>query len=236
MLRIAFLTCVAAVCVRSSIGEEKLPQLPPEGAWARYHQVVVEKGRAERCYKSTIKVLGAEEVNGRHCRWIEFASIPDGQTAPGITQYLIPEKGLAESERPLDEAIRALTQDSEGNIVPETLEFSGINGTDMLFLPGARNNAKPVDEPQIVDYQSGRLNIPSGLRGEYTFRREAKTVKQTQSWTWEYTVWIDPKVSLGIARERFEMTQRIDGAVKRTFTQDVWLEDFGFDAKSSFAK
>ena len=231
--RFVFLFSAVAVAQRSAAGE--IP-LPPEGAWARYYHVVTEEGRPERRNKSTIKVLGAEEANGRRCRWIEIEWSQDGETGRGVTQYLIPEKTLAESERPLDEAIRAISRDGDGKIVFESLEFVGLSGTDMLFLPSARKSAKPVEEPQSVDYQSGRLNIPTGLRGDYVFSREAKTVKQTQAWTWDYTVWIDRKVSLGVAREKIKMTQRIDGVVKRTWVEDVWLEDFGLDAKSAFAK
>lgn len=215
--------------------EEPVTKLPPEGAWVRYHGVTKPDDGPEAIYKSTIKMLRREDWNGRPCRWIEVEETGDLEFRQ-VTEYLIPETALAESERPIDEVVRAIHRNAQGEIYSESLEFNGVGAIDLLFCPAMRKNAKIIHEPQIVEYQSGKLTIPTGLQGSYNWTRESKTIKQTQSWTWEYTVWIDPKVPLGIALKKMTLTRQIDGVTTKTWTQDQYLEDFGLDAKPAFAK
>ena len=222
------LTCLIATVAAA---EDTAVKLPPEGAWARYHGVTKPDDGVETSYKLLIKVLGREEWNGRTCRWIEIEEwLPDDPKKRQASQYLIPEQALLESERPLDEAVRAISRNDEGKIVSESLEFIGFGGTDMLFLPGCRKNAKVVNETEMVDYQSGKLTIPQGQRGEYTWTRKSSSM------TWDYSVWIDPKVTIGLARKKMKLTRKIDGNTVRTWTMNQWVEDFGLDAKSAFSE
>ena len=227
MAQLVFL--FTAVMGQVSIAEET--QLPPEGAWARYHQVIKLEDGAEVTYKKLIKVLGQEEWNARTCRWIETEEwLADNPKHRQASQYLIPEQALLKSERPLDEAVKAIFRNGEGKIVSESLEFIGSEGAVMLFLPVCRKNAKMVDQTEVVDYQSGKLTIPQGQQGEYNWTR------RNSSMTWDYMVWIDPKVSIGLARKKMKFTRKIDGNTVSTWTMNQWVEDFGFDAKSSFTE
>lgn len=222
------LSCVAHI----ASADESAMELPAEGAWVRYHGVTKPDNEPEVTYKLTIRFLGRETHQGRLCRWIETEETYD-DARQGM-EILVPEVALQNSERPLDETIKCRYRNREGEVVSESLERVGFTGTDFLFLPAARKSAKVVDEPQIVDYQSGRLTIPLGWKGEYVWSREAKTIKQTQTMKWDYTIWIDPKVPLGVARKKMTLSRQIDGMTTKTYTQDQYLEDFGLDAKSAF--
>lgn len=152
------------------------------------------------------------------------------ETVRQVEQYLIPEKALTESERPLDEAVRAIHWNGEGKIVSESLDGVGFAGVNLLFLTAARENAKTVKEPQVVEYQAGKLTVTQGEQGEYVWVRNNSTM------AWKYTIWTDPKVSLGPARVKMTLTRRIDDKVQRTWVLDRFLEDFGFDAKPTFSR
>jgi hypothetical protein len=223
------------VCITVMLGlasllpaeDKPAAEVPPEGAWARYHGVTKPDNGPEVIYKSTIRVLGRADHQGQPCRWIEVEESYD-EGSRQISQYLIPERALAESKRPLDEAVKAVSRDRDGKIVSESLDSLGFGGADMLFLAAARQGAEVVKAPQTVEYQAGKLTIPQGERGEYVWERKNVTM------TSEYTVWTDPKVSLGLARKKIQLTRTVNGVVIRTWSQDQYLEDFGFDAKSEF--
>jgi hypothetical protein len=47
-------------------------------------------------------------------------------------------------------------------------------------------------------------------------------------------VWLDPRIAAGYARGHFEGRYERDGVPVRRWTADLYLEDFGDDAKSVF--
>lgn len=204
--------------------------IPPEGAWARYHGVTKPDNGPEAVYKSTIRILGREEFNGKACRWIELEEAGDDYRQ--IQQFLIPETALAKSERPMDEAVRTISRDREGKIVAESSAGDGFSGLNLLFLKPARAAAKPVDEAQVVEYPTGKLTIPRGERGTYSWSRPESTAE----FEFAYTLWLNSKVPIGMAREKATLTlkRKTDSSILRTWTMNRYLEDFGLDAKSEF--
>lgn len=210
-------------------------KLPASGSWVRYHFVTKSDNGQEAIFKQTLKFLGSQDHGGVACRWIEI----DEKYAAGELQHhqlLVPERALRESSNPLSETLIYNLRDGEGEIQSHRLEMAQIFGASLLFLPAARKTAKSIDEPKQVDYQQGKLKIAKAHQGEFRWSREAITVKQTQTFVWKYSVWVDPVVPVGVAHGRHEFHVELDGVKSRGAANEVHLEDFGTGATSSFQK
>ncbi len=218
------LLLVLTICACCSLPAEDQPvELPREGSWARYH--VAEDNVT---YKILIKVLGSEQRSGKTCRWIEIQETREDNKE--TWRFLIPVESLLKSERPLQEAVAAQWLFGDDKLFSEELDSNGFYGRFLLFLPAMRKNTKTVNIPQTVEYQAGKLTVPSGQQGVY-----ACELLNT-NYTWEYTVWSDPKVPLGLARKSIKFTQTRKGRDPLTWTIEETLEDCGFDAQPTLPK
>ncbi len=200
-LRLAILT-ISLIYVAALHAGEPAVELPKPGAWARYHIVEKPENGAEIVFKSTLKFLHQQEHHRVACRWIEIEEHYDkeGKEIVQLYQFLVPERALRDSASPLSETVVANFRDNGSEVLPERLDRTGVFGTALLFLPAARKGSQILNEPQRVDYPGGRIEIPTAQRGKYVWSHEAVIVKQTKSWTWDYDIWVDQKVPVGIAR------------------------------------
>jgi hypothetical protein len=222
--QLSSLLSVLTICACGTLSAEDPPvELPREGAWARYH--VVDDDVA---FKILIKVLGSEQRIGKMCRWIEIQeTIEDNKET---WRFLIPVESLLKSERPLEDAVAAQWLDGDDKLFSESLDSIGFYGRFLLFLPAMRKNAKTVNVPQTVEYQAGKLTIPSGQQGVYAWENP------NTKFTFEYTVWSDPKVPLGMVRKSMKFTLALKGRDPLIRTIEETLEDCGFDAQPTLPK
>ncbi len=218
--------------------DEPPAPLPAEGAWVRHHIVHKPEDGTEVTYKATIKFLGRKDHNGVACRWVEMVEVYDDGNTSAI-QYLIPERALQNSAHPLKETVLAHLKEGDGDIrrverLELDLVLSGVNESNLLFLPALRTKAQPLDERQIVEHPRGRFVIPRGVKGEFRFDHRAVTVPETRSLIYNYQLWLEPKAAAGFARAHFKGSFERNGTATRKWTVDLFLEDFGNDAKSIF--
>lgn len=228
-LRLVILT-FSLINVVALHADEPADELPKPGAWARYHVVIKRDNGTESTGKLTLKFLEQEQDNGRPCRWLEFEWKYD-DTADWQIRCLIPEKALCDSDRPLNEAVKALEQvgdDRPREMQPGELKLSAFV---LYWLPAARKAAERIDEPQTVEYQAGKLTVPQAYRIQETKSSDVEGNRSREER--EFKVWVHPNVPMG--HVRLSNRGRIQGdLLNLTWTHDQHLEDFGFDAKSAF--
>lgn len=215
--------------------EETVGKLPPDGAWIRYHVQVKKEDEPEVAFKSTWKFLGRQVVEGHSCRVIEMIE-QYGKGPEEALQFLVPERALRESANPMAETVMAFQRSGTDNVEPFALDSVGFFGSSMLFLPATRRTAQLVREPQTIDYQAGRLTIPAGQRGDFLWKPKPAPDQDSRAWISEYTIWLDPKLPVGMARGQFQFRMEVDGVVNSRWTHHQTVEEFGIDAKSTFSK
>jgi hypothetical protein len=169
----------------------------------------------------TLKFLGSEQRDGQACRWVEirwkFADFRQ------IEQFLATEKSLRESRLPLHESLKGRVQnDDDAWIDLSPPDCTGPSYL-LLTLPGARQAAEKIEEPQAIEYQRGRLTAQGGYR---TIQRNSSKFDRI-----EYMVWPHPDVPMGHIRLRIRGTSGEGDAFRRWSREDT-LQDFGRDGEN----
>jgi hypothetical protein len=229
------IACLVALLITASVlAEEQVVPLPADGTWVRYHMVHRRENGEELVAQVTLKFLGGKLHNSVPCRWVEITETYRNHP-PGVHQFLVPESALRKSENPFSDTVAYNQRNGDGEVRPSGPERAGILGFYLLFLPGTLKNTKVAEEPQMVAYPQGKFVIPKAYRGEFRWSREAITITQTQTFVFDYAIWLAPELPVGIAKGRFQGRAEFDGVLNRKWMMDLYLEDFGTDAKPVFA-
>src|SRR5262249_47690506 len=100
--------------------DEAPAKLPPDGWWARDFVRLKSEPKNDECtFKGTYALVGTTIENDQKCRWVEMKSVPviDGNEQPATAiKFLVPEKELLESVKPLDSLVRAWQKDADGAV------------------------------------------------------------------------------------------------------------------------
>lgn len=235
------LICLALVASSASAGEEP-SALPKDGTWIRYTVSTRQEG-VERSGTQTYALVGTKIDSGRVCRWVEIRETRASQQGERVSvlKFLIPEKDLLESDRPLDGLVRSWRRIDERPV--QALEYETLRsiataphfafGQLFLIFPGVQKKAQPLDEPRTVEYQTGQFRIPKGRAGQVLATRQAVTAPVTQTIVVDFRAWFDPALPLGPAEWREDLTLLRNGDPLTTQQSAFVVQDFGTDAKTA---
>ena len=228
----------------TGMAQDRPTTLPADGAWVRYHCTVKsDDGKQDRTLKTSIRLVGTKTENNQRCRWVELEN-DDRQGNEGTDQIyklLFPEHSLLSDERPLRHVLKCWNRVDPGEIKElktSALSESGGGNTrildgSMLFWPGMLKDARPVHESTIVDYQQGKLEIPSGLTGKYVavYDNAANPSLSLVSSS-EYRVWFHKSLPVGYGHAKIRST--LDQNEKRILGshREYFAEAWGMDAKT----
>ena len=118
MRSIWFLLCVVtcALCTPLVRADGMVFQLPEDGHWVRFDIAETGSGPHEDGGQSvtmkgtlTISSVGATDVQGERCRWIEIVleARRDGQSFTEVGKLLVPERHVGRDQRPLEHFVEA---------------------------------------------------------------------------------------------------------------------------------
>jgi hypothetical protein len=245
IIRIVLLAAIFAWADRPLQADETPAKLPKDGWWVRYFHTLKLQDR-EISSRRTYAFVGTAVERDCTCRWMEMQTVEiiDGHEVTDILKFLVPEKALLESERPLDGLIRCWRKFGDEQV--EQVRFNtplgerGLSfsadyawGRDFTLFPGPQQKSKAVEEPRTIEYQRGRLEIETAQRFRRIASRRALTNGEKQEYSDEFTVWKDRSVTPAFAAATDRVQQHRDDALVRTFAIEFVLDDFGTDAKSA---
>lgn len=211
------------------------PALAPVGSWTRYHvEIKTSDGRGWSC-KYTLAMVGNAIHEDEACRWIEMrmhGSSREDDRTPEIHSVLVRERDLLESPLPFQKVVKCRYRIADDEIVERDSDSYRNFGSFVLCFPGVLKDCRKLDEPRRVQYQSGNLDIESGLGGRHVQEFAEDPGSSIRA---EFSVWLHPDVPLGYAYAKIKNTNIRDGAVL-DFSSEMehFLEETGTDAKPSF--
>ena len=234
---IVILTALAVFpCISSSDAGDVKPKLSPDGSWTRYYVVQKQDSGREIIFRLTIRSVGRVRKDGRWHRWIEYEAKYREIGRPYIHKFLISEKALIGSEKPMEHVVKYLYRDAEGLVTAGDTAFARHFGMPFLFLPGTLKKTKTVKESRTVDYQKGRLTISTARSGVYSWSWQAQTIKQFRTIETRYKVWLHKDVPFGFAYAEMKWTYKKDGRPAHSATFEFSFEETGTGAKPAFTE
>jgi hypothetical protein len=246
-VRAAFIA-ILLIALSVAPADDVPAKLPADGWWVRYFvRMKSEQKNEEWTFKCIYSLVGTTTENDQRCRWVEMKSVPviDGNEQPAtVVKFLIPEKELLESAKPLESLVRAWQKDADGAV--QALKFrqpvgaGGFAGSadfyfgsDLAMFSGLQQRCRTVAEKKIVEYQQGRLEAAAARAFEHSATRRALTNGDKQEFNSEFTLWDHPSVPApGFAALRHRHEYRRNEMLVQTTVGDFEIEDFGMHAKS----
>ena len=211
--------------------DEPAVVLPKEHGWARYHAITASEAGEERIATLTLKSLGKSLVDDLPCRWLESEYVSQDGQRHERRKYLIPERAIESSERPLEEAIKYLQQDDKDAVVSLPPESQAWMATDSLHFPGLLKTAKVVADPRTVTFQGGKLEIANAYLGTYRWSRKGRPPAETTIYEPEYRIWLHPDLPVGFAHAVTTLRLTREGKTLRSWQLDYALQEFGDNAE-----
>ena len=246
--RIALVFAALLACNTFTIAEEAQAKLPKDGWWVRYYVMMkTDQPNDTWTVKRTYSLVGTVIENGQKCRWIEMKSLrsTDGKEETDIIKFLIPEKDLWESDKPLDYLVRAW-QKLDGGAVEEVqfdqpsrrrrrrhqrrlrvgsrtwLSFQARKGKRVLKKSGKSSNTSRADWRSL-----------GGGTGRMSRCEESPTSGEKHAFNTAFTVWNHATVLPACAAMRQRIEYRRNDVLLLTTIKELVVEDFGTDAKSA---
>jgi hypothetical protein len=235
---------VCIVLTTSASAEGLLYQLPYDGAWAKFelNAKTVDPDGTEKTTMSgtlTISSVGAIELEGQRCRWIELVfhgTRNDQKVYTDVNKLLIPEKHLAQGEDPLQHVLKAWRMHSKNP------------GNSPIEMPDVQNPESPggqsVRRDDLRQFLHGPFVAPQNLgkatvEGKFGKLECAGVSAQEHSKTGDvlrhskFLIRLNDAVPFGVVMWRAEMNFEQDKKLLTMLTTTVKLLDFGKDAKSN---
>jgi hypothetical protein len=229
------LLILASPCAAADI-PASAAKLPDDGVWALYHVNQQMTNGPEMAYKLRISLVGTQIDGDDQCRWIEFVETNGERGQPNervyIHRVLISERDMLTDETPFERVRKYETKSGDGPIDDQETHRAALFGHRALFLPGPLAHSQELAEPKTVQYQRGDLQITSGRRGKHIWKRRARSINLTQTWTFDYSLWLHDRIPFGFAHAKIRLVGTLDtGETFRTDTFEFLLEDAGTDGK-----
>ena len=182
----------------------------------------------------TLSSVGAAEVDGEACRWIEIdmAAKRDGQPFTVIHKLLIPEKHIGKGKEPLEHVLKAWFKHSMiADGTPRQIEDLKGTGARQLaalrpFLHGPIKTSEKLDKV-AVESKLGKLEC-EGITAQ-----EKTDAGGNGSYDSTYTIRLHATAPFGVVTYENTMKVERDGKSQGTMTGKMKLLDFGKDAKSA---
>lgn len=232
---LATLVILSIPCAADPTSDAKLPD---DGAWASYQINHRLTNGSELRYKLRISLVGTEMDAGERCRWIEFveSEMAGDPKSTGVHRVLLSERVMLTSQNPFEHAGKYETRFDDGPVENRQTHLAGLFGYWGLFLPGTLAHSQKLAEAKAVQYQRGDLEIKEGRRGKHVWKRIAKSNNQTQTWTFDYALWLHDQIPFGFAHAKVKLVGTLEtGETFRTDTFEFSLEDAGTGGKSALA-
>ncbi|MDA1013932.1 MAG: hypothetical protein O3A00_05695 [Planctomycetota bacterium] len=231
MIRSLLLFSVAASLTigQSAIADGLAYQLPADGAWLKYEiKMKIPRAPEEfRDARGTLKMssVGKETVDGKACRWIEFAmNMKVGEREQEIVaKVLVPEADMKTGGKPFENKVRGwirkrANQDAEalGDRDPGPLP---------AFLAGPLQGEKKLDATEITNAKLGKLQA-EGVQGLIEYKERDR----------KYRVTFDSrkhkKSPFGVVSSKMKVERESDGEFQIEVEIEFELIDLGTGAKS----
>jgi len=198
-----------------------LGTLPEDGRWAKYN-LRVQAANQDQTMTWTVRSVGQFQQGGRDVRCIETEiAAGNGDIPPAVHRMLVPLDAFGPNKHALGQTVRMWKR--EGTNAVES--FDSITGDPItaLFLVGATENVRKLEQKEAIDWQRGKLAC------------DVFTGKSTQMigdgkfhMTW--TILRHQEVPFGLAGLRMKITiEDQPDSIDVTLT----LQDFGKDAKAA---
>ncbi len=206
--------------------------LPPDGSWVRYRMEMTFRREGANPQKAqgtfTLASVGAEQREGKACRWIEGVFVGKVEEDENITVFklLVPEICLGQGATPTDNVREAWFFVSRRPKV-EKLAPNSPRGRSQLrelkYLFFHEPYLKPVKLPprRFTVKSLGEIAC-QGVEAELL---QDQGIKQR----YRYTLWLHEKVPFGVMALEAHVTGG-NGVVEATLK--MTLEDWGRGAKS----
>jgi hypothetical protein len=191
--------------------------LPADGTWVEYEWKQGTPENKEERGTLRISSVGAKEVKGARCRWVEIkVEIRAGEeTKWQRRKLLVAEKAFADG-KPLADCLLECFHQDDGNRA--VVRLSGKRLDEFLGL--GLGGAATLREVQAKEEVASKL-------GKYAARHVSATGKAGEV-TREYHAWVTKEVPFGIAR--VEVRAKGGSGPERAFTAVATQN--GRDAKS----
>src|SRR5262245_47669881 len=99
--------------------DEAPTKLPKDGWWVRYFVTMNGEGINDNVIiKRTYSLVGTTTENGEKCRSVEMKTVQmvNGKEQTDVIKFLVPERELLESEKPLEGLLRAWRRIDDGTV------------------------------------------------------------------------------------------------------------------------
>lgn len=239
------LLCGILAIVNSGAGAAE--RLPKDGAWARYYVTMKSESGRERTLRTTVRFVGTVVKNGERLRWVEIGdTVEEDEGGRKVDRhyaikFLISEKDLLTSTNPIRHFVQACH--AEVGKRADKIEankryrevYDAFNAQSLLFLAGPSKRSKPTARSRTIDYQDGRLKIPSGHTGTNVSRFTANP-KSTLEWKRTYEIWRHKAVSLGMASLKYRVVRTRTDEKGKVSVQEISHGEYTVEAWGTNAK
>jgi len=237
-MRPALFSTMAAIVLTLSSSIQAgglIERLPKDGSWTKFNlEFLVEiPQNMNQTGTLTVRSVGRVTEKGKKYRWveIEFQLERNGKKEKKVIKLLVAEKDIMPGAKKSPEILRGWKKNADRDPVELTDAEKQSSGEAAFFLSGPLKNQKTLKKKQVIDFQKGRLKIPSGITGKADFKIGSNGPAGVKSDITQ-SIWTHKSVPFGTAMliMKMEVTLKDQLAIKAIMTFTV--QDYGTGAKS----
>jgi len=215
-------TCLLAVALSEPPTMVPLLEtLPEDGRWVKF-DLQLKLGSQDQTLTWVAKSVGQFQQGGRDVRCIETDLTGGNEDIPpSCHRLLVPLDAFGNGKHPLGQAARMWVR--RGSDAPESFNNLSDDAITSLFLAGATEDIKRLEQKETVPYQRGKLECD-------VFTGKSTQMIGDSKFGVTWTILRHDDVPFGLAGVRMKMT--IEGETE-LIQVDMRLQDFGKDAKAT---
>jgi hypothetical protein len=195
----------------------------------------VDNGQTESA-TVTISIVGSVLEGTEPCRWIElkYEVADGGETGTLLQKLLISEKGLLESNNPMEHVLRTWTcfNDEPARLKDPRLNNDSVIGPLLLWAPGGIATARKAGPSRDIEYQRGVLKGASSRSQKVILPETNIDGKVVLKRSRTFTIQMHGSLPIGLAEaqvddELFDVEMT---TVRARQISKYFLQDFGSGA------